>query len=204
MGLFVTFEGIDGSGKTTITQYIHNSFVNKKISVMLTRESGGNVIAQKIRHLILDQTNKTMDDKTEALLYAASRRQHLVEKILPALSSGTLVLCDRFVDSSIAYQGYGREIGAEAVLSINQLAIGNHMPDMTFFLDVDLEVGLGRVNKRDELDRLETSGNDFFKRTYDGYQAIIKNNPRIRIIDASRTVEAIADEIIELIEKELK
>lgn len=201
--LFISFEGIDGSGKSTITEYIYNYFSNKGVDVLLTREPGGIDIAEKIRDLILDPSNETMDDKTEALLYAASRRQHLIEKILPALDKGTLVLCDRFVDSSIAYQGYGRQIGPKAVLEMNLFAIENHMPQMTFFLDVSLEVGLGRVNKRTDLDRLEISGNDFFQRVYAGYQEIIQDNERIQVIDASRSIETIGNEIIAVIEKRL-
>lgn len=205
MSLFVSFEGIDGSGKTTITKYLYDYFLNKGVLVMLTREPGGNEIAEKIRNIVLDPNNVTMDDRTEALLYAASRRQHLIEKVLPALEKGTLVLCDRFVDSSIAYQGYGRGIGANEVLSINLFAIDNHMPDITFFLDIDLETSLSRVDHRGEADRLEQSGMDFFKRVYNGYQEIIKTTAqeRIQVIDANRSVEAIAQDIIGRIEERL-
>lgn len=199
--MFVSFEGIDGSGKSTITNYVYEYFINKNQEVIMTREPGGNKIAEKIRGLILDPKHDTMDDKTEALLYAASRRQHLVEKILPALDEGKLVLCDRFIDSSIAYQGYGRQLGAKAVMDINLFAIEDHLPDITFFLDIDLKTSLDRVNKRDELDRLEGSGLDFFERVYDGYQKIVKENSRIVVIDAMRSVEEVGDEIIEIIEK---
>lgn len=199
--MFVSFEGIDGSGKSTITNYVYEYFINKNQEVIMTREPGGNKIAEKIRGLILDPKHDTMDDKTEALLYAASRRQHLVEKILPALDEGKLVLCDRFIDSSIAYQGYGRQLGAKAVMDINLFAVEDHLPDITFFLDIDLKTSLDRVNKRDELDRLEGSGLDFFERVYDGYQKIVKENSRIVVIDAMRSVEEVGDEIIEIIEK---
>lgn len=202
-GLFISFEGIDGSGKSTITQEIYDYFKKKQVDVMLTREPGGNQIAEKIRDLILDINNNTMDDRTEALLYAASRRQHLVEKILPAMDQGTLVICDRFVDSSIAYQGYGRQIGAKEVLDINLFAIDTHMPDMTFFLDVDIETGLSRVSERTEQDRLETAGNAFFQRVYDGYQEIIKDNDRIIVINGDNTIENISNEIIAIIESKL-
>jgi len=199
--MFVSFEGIDGSGKSTITNYVYEYFINKNQEVIMTREPGGNKIAEKIRELILDPKHDTMDDKTEALLYAASRRQHLVEKILPALDEGKLVLCDRFIDSSTAYQGYGRQLGAKAVIDINLFAVEDHLPDITFFLDIDLKTSLDRVNKRDELDRLEGSGLDFFERVYDGYQKIVKENSRIVVIDATRSVEEVGDEIIEIIEK---
>lgn len=204
MGLFISFEGIDGSGKTTITQEIVKYFKEKNIDVMLTREPGGNKIAEKIRDLILDSINDTMDDKTEALLYAASRRQHLVEKILPALEQGTLVICDRFVDSSIAYQGYGRGLGAKEILDMNLFAIEDHMPDVTFYLDIDLKTSMARVDKRENLDRLEESGDAFFEKVYNGYLEIIKDNPRIKVIDAKRTVKEISDDIIEMIELRLK
>lgn len=202
-GLFISFEGIDGSGKSTIIQEVHKHFENKKLDLILTREPGGNKIAEKIRDLILDVEHDTMDDRTEALLYAASRRQHLVEKILPAVESGKMVLCDRFVDSSIAYQGYGREIGAEAVRDINLFAIDQHMPDMTFFLDVDIQTGLSRMNTRDELDRLETAGDAFFQRVYDGYQMIIKDNPRIIVVDGTQSIKEVSDEIIKHIESRM-
>ncbi|HZJ86995.1 MAG TPA: dTMP kinase [Erysipelothrix sp.] len=202
-GLFISFEGIDGSGKSTITQEVYNYFINKNEKVMLTREPGGNKIAEKIREIILDVDHDTMDDRTEALLYAASRRQHLIEKILPALKNDTLVLCDRFVDSSIAYQGYGRGIGAKEVLDLNLFAIEDHMPDMTFFLDVDVKTGLSRIGTRNELDRLEQENIDFFHRIYDGYQRIIKDNPRIIVIDGTQSIEDISQEIIKHIERRL-
>ncbi len=200
-GLFISFEGIDGSGKSTIIQEVYKHFQNR--DVVLTREPGGNLIAEKIRDIILDVEHHQMDDRTEALLYAASRRQHLVEKILPALDLGKLVLCDRFIDSSIAYQGYGRQIGAQEVLDINLFAIDNHMPDLTFFLDVDIETGLSRMSTRDQLDRLEMSGDAFFQRVYDGYQKIIKDNPRIIVIDAKASIESVSKEVIKHIESRL-
>lgn len=198
--MFISFEGIDGSGKSTITKIVYERLEAKYGNVILTREPGGNKIAEKIRDLILDPNNETMDDRTEALLFAASRRQHLIEKIVPALDEGKLVICDRFVDSSIAYQGYGRQIGAKEVAEINHFAIEHHMPELTFFLDVSVEVGLGRIGKRDELDRLETAEIDFFNRIYDGYQTIIKDNPRFVVIDGTKSIEDISQEIIEHIE----
>ncbi len=200
MGLFISLEGIDGSGKSTITALVKDHFEALNQPIIVTREPGGNVIAEKIRDIILDKDNHTMDDRTEALLYAASRRQHLIEKILPALDEGKLVVCDRFVDSSIAYQGYGREIGAQAVKDINAFAIEGHMPTLTIFLDVDLEVGLSRVDTRGEMDRLETSGRDFFERVYNGYQEIMADNERVVKVDANRELEAVVKDVIEIIE----
>lgn len=200
MGLFISLEGIDGSGKSTIAALVKDHFEALNQPIIVTREPGGNVIAEKIRDIILDNDNHTMDDRTEALLYAASRRQHLIEKILPALDEGKLVVCDRFVDSSIAYQGYGREIGAQAVKDINAFAIEGHMPTLTIFLDVDLEVGLSRVDTRGEMDRLETSGRDFFERVYNGYQEIMTDNERVVKVDANRELEAVVKDVIEIIE----
>jgi dTMP kinase len=200
MGLFVSLEGIDGSGKSTITKLVKEHFEALNEPIVVTREPGGNVIAEKIRDIILDNENHTMDDRTEALLYAASRRQHLIEKILPALEEGKLVVCDRFVDSSIAYQGYGRQIGAQAVRDINAFAIEGHMPHLTIFLDVDLDTGLSRIDTRGEMDRLETSGRDFFQRVYQGYQEIMSHNERVVKVDASRDLELVIKEVIEIIE----
>ncbi|NLL75540.1 MAG: dTMP kinase, partial [Erysipelothrix sp.] len=128
MGYFVTLEGPEGSGKSSVSALVSEYFKDKGRSVVLTREPGGIPISENIRELILDPNNTEMDDKTEALLYAASRRQHLVEKILPALSNGSLVLCDRFIDSSLAYQGYARGLGIDEVYEINKFAIESHLP----------------------------------------------------------------------------
>lgn len=201
MSLFITLEGPDGSGKTTVTKNIESYFKSKQIPFVLTREPGGIGISEKIREIILDVEHDTMDDRTEALLYAASRRQHLIEKILPALKEDKVVWCERFVDSSLAYQGVGRGIGMEAVLSINLFAIEHHMPDVTFFLDISPEEGLKRVGKRAAEDRLELAGDAFHKRVYEGYQEIIKNNPeRIVVIDATQSPEKVVHDIIDVLE----
>ena len=147
-GLFITFEGNDGSGKTTISKKVYEALLEKNYPVIYTREPGGIEIAEKIRTIILDPNHTAMDARCEALLYAASRRQHLIEKVLPALETGKIVLCDRFIDSSLAYQGIGRGIGIDEVLKINQFAIESYMPDATFFLRVSLETGMQRVNAR--------------------------------------------------------
>jgi dTMP kinase len=131
---FITFEGPDGSGKTTVSVKVTERLIKEGYSVILTREPGGSAIAEQIRNVILDPENTAMDDRTEALLYAASRRQHLVEKVLPALEQGTHVISDRFVDSSLAYQGCGRHLGIDPVMSINEFAIEGHMPDKTIYL----------------------------------------------------------------------
>lgn len=150
-GLFITFEGNDGCGKTTVSTKVYESLKEKGEPVVYTREPGGIDIAEQIRAVILDPNNTAMDARTEALLYAASRRQHLTEKILPALAEGKIVLCDRFIDSSLAYQGIGRGIGMDEVLQINEFAIENHMPDATIFFSVSLETGWKRVSQRGQL-----------------------------------------------------
>lgn len=202
MGLFITFEGPDGSGKTTLTTRLADYLTNNNKKVLLTREPGGIGISEKIREIILDPVNDKMDDRTEALLYAASRRQHLVEKVLPAVNEGKIVLCDRFVDSSLAYQGYARGIGIEEVLNINLFAIDNHMPDLTIFIDVDPMIGLSRVGTRGVKDRLELAGNDFHNRVYEGYKKVISMYPdRIKVIDGNRTIDEVFESVVEVIEK---
>lgn len=171
---------------------------------MLTREPGGIGISEKIRNIILDPENNTMDDRTEALLYAASRRQHLIEKILPALDDGKIVLCDRFIDSSLAYQGYARGIGMDLVYSLNLFAIDKHLPDMTIFIDCDPEVGLSRVLSRGEKDRLELAGDTFHKRVYEGYKEVIKQFPdRIKVVDGNRDIQSVFEDVCRYVEEAL-
>ena len=146
-GLFLTFEGCDGCGKTTVLNRVSVLLKEKGIPFLLTREPGGSKIAEEIRNVILDKKNTEMDPRCEALLYAASRRQHLVEIVLPALEKGIHVLSDRYLDSSLAYQGYARGIGMEEVYSINLFAIDGMLPDLTFFLDLPPEEGLARIRK---------------------------------------------------------
>lgn len=160
--------------------------------VIYTREPGGIDIAEQIRNVILNPKNTAMDARCEALLYAASRRQHLVEKVLPALDKGQIVLCDRFLDSSLVYQGIARGIGVQEVYDINAFAIEGHLPDATIFLSVDLEVGLSRVSSRGNKDRLDQEGIKFHKRVAQGYDMIKERyKERMHIIDANQTVEEV-------------
>ncbi|MCR5795368.1 MAG: dTMP kinase [Solobacterium sp.] len=194
-GLFITFEGPDGSGKTTVSKAVTERLQKEGYKVQYTREPGGIGIAEQIRDVILDPANTAMDERTEALLYAASRRQHLVEKILPLLKDGITVISDRFIDSSLAYQGCGRQIGIDAVFAINQFAVQGHMPEKTVYLDVDAETGLERINKgREYLDRLDQESLEFHQRVFAGYKEVIRRyRDRMIIIDASRD----KDEVIE-------
>lgn len=191
-GLFITFEGNDGSGKTTISKQVYEALLKKGYPVIYTREPGGIEIAEKIRAIILDPSHTAMDARCEALLYAASRRQHLIEKILPALEQGKIVLCDRFVDSSLAYQGIGRGIGIDEVLRLNEFAIEKHMPDATIFLTVSLKTGMQRVNARGNLDRMDQEASDFHQRVADGYEKVREMfKERMVEIDAEADMETV-------------
>lgn len=195
-GMFITFEGPDGSGKTTVSTKVVERLQSEGYKVVYSREPGGSDIAEQIRKVILSPENTAMDARTEALLYAAARRQHLVEKLLPALADGITVISDRFIDSSLAYQGCGREIGMDEVYEINQFAIEGHMPDRTIFLNVTAETGLERIRKgRDYLDRLDQESKDFHDRVFEGYQEVIRRySDRITVIDAGREPEAVIED----------
>ncbi len=202
-GLFITFEGGDGSGKTTVSKYICQKLTEAGYDVLYTREPGGSEIAEQIRTIILDVNNVLMDSRTEALLYAASRRQHLVEKVLPALEEKKIVVCDRFIDSSLAYQGYARNIGIDEVMKINQFAIENHLPDLTLFFEVEPAIGLQRLNgSRAQLDRLEKENMDFHNKVYAGYKEVCEKYPeRIKIIDSSKSLEEVQKASFEVVMK---
>lgn len=193
-GLFITFEGPDGSGKSTVAKAIFEKLQEKGYDVVHTREPGGIDIAEQIRNVILNPNNTAMDPKTEALLYAASRRQHLVEKVFPAVQEGKIVICERFIDSSLAYQGFGRQLGFEEVLGINLFATENTYPDMTIYLDVDEAVGLSRLQNRDFKDRLDQESIEFHHRVKKGYETVLeKFKDRIRIVDASKPLQEVIE-----------
>ena len=201
-GLFITLEGGEGAGKTTIANAVIDKLSTLGIETLYTREPGGIKIAEKIREVILDRDHTEMDCRTEALLYAAARRQHLVEKVKPAMDEGRIVLCDRFVDSSIVYQGYARGIGMDEVREINQFAIEGFMPDLTIFFDIKPEIGLARIAANDsrEVNRLDLEGLAFHELVYEGYKQQAKMNPeRIVSVDATKSVEALTDEVCALI-----
>ncbi|MDD7282232.1 dTMP kinase [Floccifex sp.] len=204
-GIFITFEGNDGAGKTTICLKIKEELEKRGYPVVYTREPGGSKIAEEIREILLDTKNTEMDQRTEALLYAASRRQHLVEKVVPALNEGKIVLCDRFVDSSLAYQGYARGIGMDEVWQINQFAISDYMPQKTLFLSVSMETGQKRMNIRGDKNRLDLEANDFHQKVRKGYDTLIEKYPdRIVVIDAEPSVDVVfknaLDQVMKVIE----
>ncbi len=205
--LFIVLEGVEGSGKSTIIQYIKDFLENRGKKVVVTREPGGIDIAEQIRSVILDPKNTKMDGRTEALLYAAARRQHLVEKVVPSLNEGNIVLCDRFIDSSLAYQGYARRLGIDEVLSINQFAIGELMPTLTLYLDLDPEIGLNRINKNKgrEVNRLDLEEIHFHQKVRQGYEAVIDRFPeRIVRIDANQEIADVFSDIKQVLEERLK
>ncbi|WP_346869242.1 dTMP kinase [Clostridium sp. UBA5119] len=204
MSLFITFEGPEGSGKSTVMSAVAER-LSERCEIVTTREPGGIKISEAIRELLLHDQND-MDYRTEALLFAASRRQHLVEKVLPALAAGKLVLCDRFIDSSLAYQGYARGIGKEDILTINDFAIESHYPDLTLYLRVDAEVGLSRIadNAR-ETNRLDKETLEFHKRVCAGYDQLAEDYPdRIHVVDASQALEEVIETVYNIIIKKLK
>ncbi|MCQ4637990.1 dTMP kinase [Anaerovorax odorimutans] len=202
-GLFITLEGPDGSGKSTQIERIRTFFQQRGEKVVLTREPGGTAISEKIRTIILDKENREMDAMTEALLYAASRAQHVAQVIRPALERGEHVICDRFIDSSIAYQGYGRGLG-DCVSIINAYAVRDCIPDITFLLKLDPGIGKGRIGQEAQ-DRIEMEALDFHNRVFHGYEELELQFPdRIVGIDASGDIEEISREILGHIERLLK
>ncbi len=190
--MFITIEGTEGSGKTTVAKELAKLLTANGYEVVHTREPGGTPISESIRNVILDKNNTSMDGRTEALLYAASRRQHLVEKIWPALKEGKIVLCDRFLDSSLAYQGYARGLGYDEVLNINLFATENTYPDLTLFFVIEPEAGLQRIakNKNREVNRLDLEKLPFHQKVYDAFIELSKKFPeRYVTIDASQSLE---------------
>lgn len=201
-GIFISIEGPDGSGKSTQISILKEYFSARGKEVLLTREPGGTAIGEKIREIILDRNNSEMVSMTEALLYAASRAQHVAQVIRPALQAGKIVICDRFVDSSIAYQGYGRKLG-ESVRTINEYAVDGCLPDLTFLLKLDPKVGKGRI-RFEEQDRLEQEKLDFHQRVYEGYAELEASTERMIGIDAERGIEEISRDIISEMERYLR
>jgi len=202
-GTFITIEGGEGAGKTTlIARLTERIYRETGLRTVTTREPGGIPIAEAIRGIILDRKHTSMDARTEALLYAAARRQHLAEKVMPELKRGAVVICDRFVDSSLAYQGYARELGMEAVWDINRFAIEDCMPQRTLYLDVEPEVGLARIqaNALREVNRLDLESLAFHRRVREGYRKIADMFPdRFVTLDASASPNDLADQAWRLV-----
>lgn len=200
--LFITFEGPEGAGKTTVINKIIARLQQQNIDVLGTREPGGIEIAEKIREIILNPDHTAIDERTEALLYAAARSQHFFEKVEPALKEGKHVLCDRFIDSSLAYQGYARGIGIDEVLSINEFAIGKRMPDLTLYFDINPAVGLARIHAHNEreVNRLDNESLLFHEKVRKGYYEVIKRYPnRIKVVNAEQSVEKVIEEVWDIL-----
>jgi dTMP kinase len=202
-GKFITFEGTEGSGKTSVIKEVRKHYEEQGYQVMVTREPGGIAISEKIRDILLNKENTEMDPRTEALLFAAARRQHLVEKIKPALEKNMIVLCDRFVDSSLIYQGYARNIGIDKVYEINYFAIEDALPDLTIFVNVRPEVGLKRVfqTPNREVNRLDLENMDFHRMIYKGYLELTEKYDRIKMVNGEQAIDKVAKEAITLIDK---
>lgn len=195
-GKFITFEGGECSGKTTIINTVCKTLEEKGIPFISTREPGGIDIAEQIRSIILDINNTAMTEETEALLYAASRMQHLKERVIPTIESGTNVICDRFLDSSLAYQGHARGLGMDAILRINHFAL-DHLPDLTIFIDVKPEVALKRLANRDKSDRLDLESIKFHEDVYNGYIKVCEMYPnRVLKIDGNRELEEVCNDCV--------
>ena len=200
--MFITLEGPEGSGKTTAVEAAVKKLQEMGYEIVRTREPGGTPIAEQIRNVILDKGNTAMDGRTEALLYAASRRQHLVEKVWPALKEGKIVICDRYLDSSLAYQGGARGLGIDEVLNINLFATENTWPDLTLLFDIKPEIGLARIsaNADREVNRLDLEKIEFHNKVRDSFLALANRWPeRFVIIDASKSREEVAKDTMEAI-----
>ncbi|MED3645615.1 dTMP kinase [Halalkalibacterium halodurans] len=205
-GCFITVEGGEGAGKTSALDAIEEMLRENGRSVVRTREPGGIPIAEQIRSIILDVDHTRMDPRTEALLYAAARRQHLVEKVLPALEAGHVVLCDRFIDSSLAYQGYARGIGFEDILAINEFAIEGRYPDLTLLFRVDPDVGLSRIHRDQsrEQNRLDQEALTFHQKVKEGYERIVETYPeRVVEIDANQSFDQVVADAVRMIKQRL-
>ncbi len=200
-GKFITFEVTEGSGKSTVIKAVEEFLQNEGYDIVTTREPGGIPIAENIRDIILSKENTMLSATAEALLFAASRGQHFDEKIVPALEAGKVILCDRFIDSSLAYQGHARGLGIDEVYHINKFAIGNRLPDVTIFIDVPPKEGLKRVfeNTR-KVDRLDLESLEFHERVYEGYKILAKRfKDRFVVIDGLNPVETVIEDVIQII-----
>ncbi len=204
--MFITFEGGEGSGKTTCIKRVVQTLEKEGNEVILTREPGGTPISEEIRNVILDKKNTDMDARTEALLYAASRRQHIVQKILPSLKEGKIVISDRFLDSSLAYQGGARNLGIDEILKINQYATEGLEPDVTFFFDIEPEEGLKRIaaNAGREVNRLDVERLSFHHSVRNAFLELAKRYPdRIVVIDASKDRDGVFSDVMREINKRI-
>lgn len=200
-GLFITLEGADGCGKTTQLNLLKEYLTSRGYEIVVTREPGGKGLGEKLREILLNYDGE-VSDRCEAFLYLADRAQNIDTIIRPAINSGKIVLCDRHTDSSVAYQGYGREQNIDNINMLNELAVNGVHPDLTIVFDIDTETSMERVGA--EKDRLESAGIEFHKRVRNGYLEIAKKNPqRIKVVDASQTIEDVQRDVIKIVEEVL-
>lgn len=201
-GKFITFEGCDGCGKSTQLRLLSEYLTKNGVPHIFTREPGGGKISEAIREILLSGKNMEMTDECEALLYAASRVQHLSDRVEPALSEGKLVICDRYVDSSLAYQAYARGLGLDFVSKINAFALENYLPDVTVFIDLTPEAAFLRKHGADENDRLEKAGMAFHKRVYEGYKAVAAAEPdRVVCVDGNQTPDKVFADVLQILKE---
>lgn len=199
-GKFITFEGCDGCGKSTQLKLLSEYLAKENVPHIFTREPGGGKISEAIREILLNGKNAEMTDDCEALLYAAARMQHLADRVEPALAEGKLVVCDRYVDSSLAYQAYARGLGVEFVAQINAQALKKYRPDVTIFIDLTPEAAFKRKHGADENDRLEQAGMTFHQRVYAGYKALAESEPdRIVSVDGNKTPQEIFEDVLQIL-----
>jgi dTMP kinase len=205
-GLFITLEGPEGSGKSSAIKIVVEKLKELGYEIVMTREPGGTPISEQIRNVILDNNNTAEDPRTEALLYAASRRQHLVEKIWPALEEGKIVICDRYLDSSLAYQGHARGLGIDNILKVNEYATEGTYPDLTLLFDIEPELGFERINKNKnrEVNRLDKEALSFHHKVREGYLLLARRfQDRYEVIDASQDLDTVVNNVYNAVLKRL-
>jgi dTMP kinase len=199
-GMFITFEGIDGSGKSTQLIRLKDTLTDAGHSVLVTRNPGGTELGMQLRKILLHHPGY-VDPMCEMMLYMADRAQHITEVIEPALAEGKIVLCDRFVDSTLAYQGYGRGLALDAIWQMNDLATRKRLPDLTFLFDGPVEVLASRVSQRGEADRLEREALSFREKVREGYLALAQADPnRIKVLDATHGIEGLSEQVLQIFE----
>lgn len=200
---FITFEGIEGCGKSTQAKKLYEYFLTNQTNSILTREPGGTKAGEKIRTILMDEEIDKLEAKTELLLNYASRIEHIEKIIKPAIDQGKIVICDRFFDSSFAYQGGAMELGFDYVSQLNKLVLNDFAPDITFFIDISLQEGLKRTAKRTENNRYDKLGEQFHQKIYDSYFKLAKNNSRIKIIDGMKNSDEVFQQILTIINQNI-
>ncbi len=201
-GKFITFEGCDGCGKSTQLRMLSEYLTSQNIPHIFTREPGGGKISEQIREILLSGKNMEMTDECEALLYAAARAQHLSDRVEPALAEGKLVICDRYVDSSLAYQAFARGLGRAFVEKINAFALEKYLPDVTVFIDLTPEAAFKRKHGADENDRMELAGMAFHQKVYEGYKTVATEQPeRVVCVDGNKTPQEIFEDITQILKE---